>query len=51
MFEEVLLESFKEEEFLFGSPVVIVEGEVETVDDVILGGVLIKVGEAAETVI
>lgn len=51
MFWGVLLQSFKKEEFLFGVPIVIVEGEVEAIDDVILSGVVIEVGEAAETVI
>jgi hypothetical protein len=51
MFWGVLLQSFKEEQFLFCGPIVIVEGEVEAIDDVILCGVLIEVGEAAEAVI
>jgi hypothetical protein len=47
----VLLEALEEKQLLLGSPVVVVEGEIEAVDDVILGGVLVEVGEAAEAVV
>lgn len=47
----VLFEALEEEELLLGSPFVVVEGVVELVDDVILGGVVIEVGEATHAVV
>jgi hypothetical protein len=47
----LLLEAFEEEELFLCGPVVVVEGEVESVDHVVFCWVLIEVGEAAEAVI
>jgi hypothetical protein len=51
MGEELLFKAFKEEELFLGSPIVVIEGKVEAIDDVILGGVVVEVGEAAEAVV
>lgn len=47
----VLFESFEEEEFLLGGPLVVVEGEVQFIDDAILGRVVFEVGEAGAAVV
>ena len=41
MVRRLLLKAFKEEELFLGSPIVVIEGKVEPIDDMILGGVVI----------
>jgi len=42
----VLLQAFEQEKLLVGSPLVVEEGEVEFVQDMIFGGELLEIGEA-----
>jgi hypothetical protein len=47
----LLLKSFEEEEFLVGSPFLFEEWEVEFIDDSILLGELLEIGEAGAAVV
>lgn len=47
----VLLESLEEEEFLVGRPLLLEEGEIEFIDDAVLLGELVEIGEAGAAVV